>query len=99
MKIAIVLMLMTMSFSTYSQKHFVRSENSKHRVSINQYGNELKFDERTYFINKKKGWYRNDSIIWVYGHSSKNWKNMVKVGFYNNYKNYVVSVKSEKLPR
>jgi hypothetical protein len=98
MKIAIALMLMTISLSSYSQKNFVRSENSKHKVTINQGVDTLQFDGRTYFIDPKRGWYRNDSIIWVYGHDKKKWKDVVKVGFYNDYKSYVVSTKTEKLP-
>jgi hypothetical protein len=98
MKIAIVLMLTIVSLSSCSQKHFALAKDSVHKVEINIDGTALKFDGRTYFIHPKRGWYRNDSIIWIYGHDRKNWKDMVKVGFYNNYKNYVVSIKTEKLP-
>ena len=98
MKIAIILILTMISISAYSQKQFVLAENSKHKVTINEDGTALRFDGRTYFIDQKKGWYRNDSIIWIYGHDPKNWKDMVKIGFYNDYKNYVVSIKTEKLP-
>jgi len=97
MKKSISIALLLMSSLCFSQRHFVRSENSVHKVTINQDGTALQFDGRTYFIDQKRGWYRNDSIIWIYGHNSKRFKDMVKVGFYNNYKNYVVSVKSEKL--
>ena len=98
MKNSITIALLLISSFCFSQKHFVKAENSKHIITINEYATALKFDGRTYFIDQKKGWYRNDSIVWVYGHDLKNWKDMVKVGFYNNYQNYVVSTQTEKLP-
>lgn len=99
MKITItILMIMLIGISSYSQKKFVLGEYSVHKVTINEDGTALKFDGRTYFIDKKRCVYRNDSITWIYGHDLKNWKDFVKVGFYNNFKNYVVSIKTEKLP-
>jgi hypothetical protein len=98
MKMSATVFLFLITSSSFSQKRFVRAENSSHTVTINQDGTALQFDGRTYFVDPKRGWYRNDTIVWMYGHDKNKWKDMVKVGFYNNYKNYVVSVKSEKLP-
>jgi hypothetical protein len=100
MKRSLTILVLLISSFCFSQKHFVRSENSRHTVTINQDGTALQFDGRTYLIDQKRGWYqnKNDSIIWIYGHDRKKWKDMVKVGFYNNYKNHVISIQSEKLP-
>lgn len=98
MKTTLTIVVLLMSSFCFSQKNFIRSENSKHTVTINQDGTALQFDGRTYLIHQKRGLYLNDSIIWVYGHNPKKYKDMIKVGFYNNYKNHVVSIKTEKLP-
>lgn len=98
-KVAIGMLLLFSSLG-YSQKKFVRSEDSKHKVMMIGQMNTLSFDGRIYSIDKKRGWYhmKNDSIIWVYGHNPTNFKDVVKVGFYKDFQHYVVSIKTEKLP-
>lgn len=100
MKNSITIALLLISSLCFSQKHFVKAKNSTHKVTINKEGTALLFDGRTYFIDPKTGWYqsKNDSITWVYGHNLKRFKDVVKIGFYNNYQNYVVSTQTEKLP-
>lgn len=94
-----LLILMFLSFTTYSQQKFVLAVNSKHKVEMIDELKTISFNGRIYEIKQgtRRGWIIKDSITWVYGHNPKKFKDMVKVGFYNNFKNYVVSTKTEKL--
>lgn len=94
-KVAIALMLL-LSTSGFAQNKFVLAENSVHKVVMTDHLKTIVFDGRVYEVLERKGWYRmrNDSITWVYGHDPKNFKDMVKIGFYNEFKNYVLSIKT-----
>lgn len=97
-KVSLAVLLMLSSLG-YSQKRFVRSEDSKHKVEMTEHLKTIVFDGRVYKIKdgNHKGWYRmrNDSITWVYGLNPENSRDVVLVGFYNEFKSYVISVKTE----
>lgn len=97
-KVAIAIMLV-LSTSGFAQKKFVLAENSAHKVVMTDHLKTIVFDGRVYEVPKRRGWYRmrNDSITWIYGHDPKNFKDMVKIGFYNEFKSYVLSLKTDNL--
>ncbi|WP_127340087.1 hypothetical protein [Flavobacterium] len=98
-KLAIGMLLLFCSMAYSQKKKFVMAADSKHKVLMIGQMQALSFDDRIYSIDKKRGWYvdRNDTVIWVYGHNPLDFKDVVKVGFYKDFQNYVVSLKTEKL--
>jgi hypothetical protein len=101
MKKAIVTIALIITTTSFAQrKNFVRAENSKHKVVMTEFLKTMTFDGKTYTINERRGvfQYRKDSIVWVIGQDPNNWgHNPIRIGFYNDFKNYVVSSKTEKL--
>jgi hypothetical protein len=97
MRNLLMIIFLLLSIGSVAQKKFVKSADSKHIITsiADDY---IKFDGRDYYIHPKRGWYKsdNDSITWVYGHSKDNWADMVKIGFYNDRKGYVISIQTEK---
>jgi hypothetical protein len=95
--VTIALIISTTSFA--QRKNFVRSENSKHKVVMTEFLKTMTFDGKKYTINERRGvfQYRNDTIVWVYGQDPARWGHKpILIGFYNDFKNYVVSAKTEK---
>ena len=101
MKKIIIGFLMLLNATSYCQSRFVRSEESKHKVTLlSKDLDSFYFDNRLYVVYKRSGMYKmkKDSITWIYGHNPFHFKDMVKVGFYDDFKKYVISIKTEKLP-
>jgi hypothetical protein len=99
MKKIILLALFFVSSLLFSQKNnFVKSNNSTHKVVMTEFLKSMTFNGKKYEINERRGVfkYRKDTIVWVYGQDPNHWGiKPILIGFYNDFKNYVVDTKTE----
>lgn len=91
--------------SCSSQYKYVYEKDSKHTVKMKEHLKVIEFDSDIYLIKqnepgKRIGWYidRSDTIVWVYAKHNNDVANVIKIGYYNNFKNYVVSQDTELKP-
>lgn len=66
---------------------------------MTEYLKTIIFDGQTYEIRpsvNRPNYYKHDSITWVYANIPGDFRRMIKIGFYNDFKNYIISEKFEK---
>ena len=91
MKKLIIISVLFLSFNSFCQE--------KRSVVMTEHLKTLIYNGQTYEIRQSKhrpNYYVQDSITWVYANIPGDFRRMIKIGFYNDFKSYIILEKFEK---